>query len=47
TFRITKDTEQVVIGATDIYEARCRHCFEKPKAVKNKKSVEKKENKVE
>ena len=31
TQRITKQLEQVVIGETDIYEARCRNCFEPPK----------------
>ena len=31
TQRITKQIEQVVIGETDIYEARCRNCFEPPK----------------
>ena len=29
--RLTQDSEQVVIGETDIYEARCRNCFEVPK----------------
>ena len=29
--RLTQDSEQVVIGETDIYEARCRNCFEAPK----------------
>ncbi len=28
--RLTKDSGQVVIGETDIYEARCRNCFEAP-----------------
>jgi thymidine kinase len=31
TQRITKSTERVLLGATDIYEARCRNCFEPPK----------------
>ncbi|NOZ76041.1 MAG: thymidine kinase [FCB group bacterium] len=30
TQRITSQAEQVVIGETDIYEARCRHCFQPP-----------------
>ncbi len=30
TQRIIKDTHRVVVGATDIYEARCRNCFEPP-----------------
>jgi len=29
--RLTQDSEQVVIGEKDIYEARCRNCFEVPK----------------
>jgi thymidine kinase len=28
TQRLTQAQEQVVVGAADIYEARCRHCFE-------------------
>ncbi len=31
TQRITKSSERVLLGATDIYEARCRACFEPPK----------------
>lgn len=30
TQRSTKDSEQILIGETDIYEARCRNCFEPP-----------------
>ena len=30
TQRITKDRDRVVVGATDVYEARCRKCFEPP-----------------
>ena len=30
TQRRTKDSEQILIGETDIYEARCRNCFEPP-----------------
>ncbi|MFQ5709985.1 MAG: thymidine kinase [bacterium] len=30
TQRITKDRERVLVGAIDIYEARCRKCFEPP-----------------
>jgi thymidine kinase len=26
--RIIKDSEQVIIGETDVYEARCRNCFD-------------------
>ena len=31
TQRIISDTQQVVIGETDAYEARCRKCFTPPK----------------
>ncbi|MEA1986403.1 MAG: thymidine kinase [Candidatus Marinimicrobia bacterium] len=31
TQRITDSTERVLVGATDTYEARCRHCYEPPK----------------
>lgn len=27
TYRLTTDAETVVLGERDIYEARCRHCF--------------------
>lgn len=27
TYRLTTDAETVVLGEKDIYEARCRHCF--------------------
>ena len=30
TQRTSKDNERVVIGETDIYEARCRNCYEPP-----------------
>jgi len=30
TQRLTSQTEKVVIGATDAYEARCRDCYESP-----------------
>jgi thymidine kinase len=25
--RITESTERIVVGASEVYEARCRHCF--------------------
>ncbi len=31
TQRKTEDEERVIVGASDIYEARCRNCFEPPK----------------
>ena len=34
TQRKTKSKNQVVIGASDIYEARCRNCFQPPEEVK-------------
>ena len=27
TYRLTSDAETIVLGEKDIYEARCRHCF--------------------
>lgn len=30
TFRTAESKERVVVGASDIYEARCRNCFELP-----------------
>jgi len=30
TQRLTKDVDQIIIGEEDIYEARCRNCFESP-----------------
>jgi thymidine kinase len=30
TQRKTADSERVLVGATDAYEARCRHCFRPP-----------------
>lgn len=31
TQRISSDKQRIVLGETDIYEARCRNCYEKPK----------------
>ncbi len=31
TQRLTPDKDTVIVGAGDIYEARCRNCFEPPK----------------
>ncbi len=31
TQRKTADKDKIIVGATDIYEARCRNCFEPPK----------------
>lgn len=36
TQRKTKSKSQVVIGAADIYDARCRNCFEPPEMIKTK-----------
>lgn len=30
TQRLTKDLSQIVVGEADIYEARCRNCYEPP-----------------
>lgn len=37
TQRISDDEKKVVIGASDVYEARCRNCFEPPKSRGEKK----------
>lgn len=34
TQRITKDSQRVIVGAEDIYEARCRNCYEPPEGRK-------------
>ncbi len=39
TQRKTKSRNQVVIGAADIYEARCRNCFEAPQQEKEKRKT--------
>src|SRR5687768_10203059 len=36
TFRLTTDSETVVLGEKDIYEARCRHCFNQGNILKLK-----------
>ncbi|GAB4381099.1 MAG: thymidine kinase [Calditrichia bacterium] len=42
TQRTTENKERVVVGAADIYEARCRNCFRPPEnAKKNKKLSDK------
>lgn len=30
TYRMTSSKERVVVGAGEVYEARCRHCYEAP-----------------
>ncbi len=42
TQRKTQDRERVVVGAADIYEARCRNCFEPPQEVKAKVKIPRK-----
>jgi thymidine kinase len=37
TYRKTDEQEKVVVGAADVYEARCRNCFVVPKENKGKK----------
>lgn len=47
TFRMTASKERVVVGAGEVYEARCRHCFEPPEelpARKQKHQEELREN---
>lgn len=36
TYRLTADAETVVLGEKDIYEARCRHCFNEGNILKLK-----------
>lgn len=42
TQRTTKSNELVVVGASEIYEARCRNCFEPPEKSKNDLKISKK-----
>lgn len=35
TQRITKDSERVIVGAGDVYQARCRSCYEPPEPEKD------------
>ena len=42
TYRKTKSENQVLIGTSDIYEARCRNCFEAPVESKETKESKKK-----
>lgn len=37
TYRMTESTERVVVGAGEVYEARCRHCYEKPEVPEEEK----------
>jgi len=37
TQRTSQSRDQVVIGTSDIYEARCRNCYEPPNEIKNNK----------
>ena len=42
TQRTTKSRDQVLIGTSDIYEARCRNCYEPPNEDKNIREKKKK-----
>ena len=42
TQRTTKSKDQVLIGTSDIYEARCRNCYVPPNEAKNNKEKKKK-----
>jgi thymidine kinase len=42
TQRTTKSKDQVLIGTSDIYEARCRNCYEPPNEGKSNKEKKKK-----
>ena len=37
TYRMTASKERVVVGAGEVYEARCRHCFEPPEELPTRK----------
>jgi thymidine kinase len=39
TYRTIDDPKRVVVGANNIYEARCRNCFESPSEGKKEKST--------
>ncbi|HHJ53382.1 MAG TPA: thymidine kinase [Caldithrix abyssi] len=41
TQRKTKDTDTVIVGASNIYEARCRNCFEPPQEEEETKKEKK------
>lgn len=41
TQRTTKSKDQVLIGTSDIYEARCRNCYEPPNEEKSNKEKKK------
>ena len=40
TQRITASQERVVVGASEVYEARCRHCFDPSEPVEHEREVE-------
>ncbi len=42
TYRMTSSKERVVVGAGEVYEARCRHCYESPDEKDNMPAKEKK-----
>jgi thymidine kinase len=45
TQRTTTETERVVVGASNKYEARCRNCYESPEEVKNDIKISRKHHK--
>ncbi len=47
TYRMTASKERVVVGAGEVYEARCRHCFEPPDEKDDLKPKNKHENKTQ
>ena len=42
TQRKTESDDQVLLGTSDIYEARCRNCYDLPKPMEKKKETKKK-----
>ena len=47
TYRMTASKERVVVGAGEVYEARCRHCFEPPEEMLSKKQKQEARSKEE
>lgn len=39
TQRITPDKDRVLVGAKDIYEARCRNCYDPPEEMNHERSL--------
>ena len=44
TYRMTASKERVVVGAGEVYEARCRHCYEKPEEMMSRRQKQEAED---